>query len=237
MKYFAVHPTAGDAPEMYALLPNDGGRGILIGERHEVEDLLQCTKKAPAKTEYWEIVRYVTDTEGYDDIYTLFPLDGSDELQIGNRSELNALLPVIETFLDAGRHGDEISEHAERLGWTWMTVAEAANEYNIPAITIRTACLRGDIPEARQGHNRRWEFPALLFRGWVIDKNKHRPGPKPATWRVDPTGELFTSRQAAIAWLETEQNAKHTGDGEWTTFDGDGDIETEWTICSVEYKA
>ena len=124
---FTVHPTDDAPPAMFAVMPDDGGPGYLVGELPEVESL---------------------------------------------RDALTALL-------ESGQHGGQISHLDERLGWSWLSIKEAAAEYDIPAETIRWAARNGRIGHAKKDNNE-WRFPAATFRGWL--HRKQRRG-RPRKWQ------------------------------------------------------
>jgi len=122
----------------------------------------------------------------------------------------------------------------------YLNITQAAASSGISRRTINSACRRGDIAGAFQSTRNEWKFTPAAFQDWIDDPSMHKTGPKvepTPTYRVDPAGDLFSSEAAAIAWLETEQHATRTGPDEWVTVDEDDNIETEWMIRFVQYKA
>lgn len=119
----------------------------------------------------------------------------------------------------------------------YLSITEAVESSGINRRTISAACLRGDIAGAFRSTRNEWRLTPAALRDWIDDPAMHRTGPKPEqeTWTVLPTCNYFSSEAEAIAWLETEQDARQTGPGEWVTVDEDGDIETEWTVRLVDY--
>ena len=101
---------------------------------------------------------------------------------LGERWQVEELLPVLMAFLEHGEMDGPIDDDDEALGTKWLTISEAveaahafdAVKYPIGESTdyrIRQAARRGNWLEngkAKQDSSGRWKFHARRFRGWLV---------------------------------------------------------------------
>lgn len=97
--------------------------------------------------------------------------DGSAFL-VGERQEAESARAALARWLENGKAGAPIDEMDERLGWAWVSIAQAvdlAREHGhaVSAPTIRLACGRGKIAGARL-EGKTWRFPRARFLGWLL---------------------------------------------------------------------
>jgi excisionase family DNA binding protein len=111
-------------------------------------------------------------------LYAIMPDDDGPGYLVGEIVEVVALRDALDRLVETGQHDGEISHLDERLGWTWLTVPEAADEYGVPRDTVRWAARNGRIGGAKKDGGQ-WRFPAATFRGWL--RRKYQRG-RPRTW-------------------------------------------------------
>jgi len=113
--------------------------------------------------------------------YALLDSDGFGYI-LGERWQVEELLPVLKAFLDDGVVDEPIDDDDEALGTRWLTISEAVEEahafdsekYTLTESTdyrIRQAARRGNWLEngkAKQDSSGRWKFHARRFRGWLV---------------------------------------------------------------------
>lgn len=99
-----------------------------------------------------------------------------DAFLAGELHQLKQLTDRLNAFAATGQDDGEISRLDERLGWRWLTVTEAAEQFSVPASTVRRAASHGHIRDARR-QGAEWRFSQISFLSWL--NNRPRPGPKP----------------------------------------------------------
>lgn len=87
--------------------------------------------------------------------------DGHSGFLIGDVETLEAFRRVVS----ANEFGEDLHRFDARLGWRWITVAEAAEEYNVPARTVRRWASRIDGARKLRG---RWVFSAMAFMSYMV---------------------------------------------------------------------
>jgi len=114
--------------------------------------------------------------------YAIMPDDGTGGFLVGDTASIHALAKRLNRFLENERHDGKIPSLDERLGWQWMSIAQAvefARDQNIPiaASTIRMACTSKKISDAKL-EGKTWRFPRATFMGWLKRSTHQRGRPK-----------------------------------------------------------
>lgn len=103
-----------------------------------------------------------------DALFAIIPNDDGPGYLVGEMAELVALRDTLSRIIaDPAAHDGIIHHLDERLGWTWLSVSEAAAEYDVPVATARWAAAHGKIGGAEKQFGR-WRFPRATFLGWLL---------------------------------------------------------------------
>ena len=91
---------------------------------------------------------------------------------LGNLDQVCELHAVLADLIDQGNHGGYLADDDPRIA-TWLTIAEAARETGLPGSSLRWACRRGYIEEARPNP---WRVTLAAVEAWRNGpKAKQRP--------------------------------------------------------------
>jgi hypothetical protein len=115
--------------------------------------------------------------------YAILPNDGTHGLLIGELADVRAITDRLIAFLDTNEHDGQISHLDHQLGYRWLTVSEAAEQYDIPRSTITLACRKSQIDGAKKRDKKTWIVPEVTFRHWLMRRD--RP-PRTAWKHKDP---------------------------------------------------
>lgn len=127
-------------------------------------------------------------TEG--PLYAIIPDDLTPGWVIGELDDVQAVADRLNKFLSSRRHDGEIDEFDERLGATWLDIADAVLESErvglpVAAKTIRTACARKQIVGA-QLDGKTWRFSRVRFLSWLRGSSHQRGRPSATLERAAP---------------------------------------------------
>jgi len=99
-------------------------------------------------------------------------LDTGELRNLGNLDQVRELHAVLTDLIDQGNHGGYLADDDPRIA-TWLTIAEAARETGLPGSSLRWACRRGYIEDARPNP---WHVTLAAVEAWRAGpKAKQRP--------------------------------------------------------------
>ena len=116
-------------------------------------------------------------------LYAILTDDDCQGYTVGTRDDVAMLAGVLLAFVRRGIVSNEIDNLDERLGWTWLSIAEAvraASErgYIVTKVGLRRACSSGRIAGAKKD-GPDWRFPQARFLAWLVKPASHKPGRRP----------------------------------------------------------
>lgn len=119
-------------------------------------------------------VNFTTATfdDGDGPMWAILPSDDTDGFVIGEWGEVENLHEALGHLIETQQANEEIHHLDERLGWKWLSVSEAAREWDVSADTVRYAAREGHIANVKK-QGSQWRFPQANFLHWL--KKVHRP--------------------------------------------------------------
>ena len=106
-------------------------------------------------------------------MYALLPDDDTDGILIGELHDVVNVYQTLKRFIEDGEHAEPIDDLDEQLGWSWITVTEAAEKYGIPVSTVRSWPPK--IAGAVKQHGR-WCMPEVRLRSLAFKWRQKKGG-------------------------------------------------------------